>query len=977
MNTSLQERFRRVDAIFDEALDRPPAERVKWVEVACAEDPELRDEVLRLLRAHDRSAGFLESPAVEVAAPLLPDDLLASIDLSSVARIGPFRIVREIGHGGMGAVFLAERDDDQFQQRVALKLISSGQAGRGFVRRFLEERRILAMLEHPGIARLLDGGVTEAGVPWFAMELVEGEPVDRFCDDRRLTVPERLALFGRVCDAVQYAHQRLVVHRDLKPANILVMPDGQVKLLDFGIARLLEAGIDEGEATPTLTAVHAMTPEYAAPEQVRGRPVGTATDVYALGVLLYELLTGTRPYDLRGLSAAEVERIVCEAEPSAPSATFAVATRGERGSPAERAAARAAGADRLRRLARGDLDLIVLKALRKDPARRYASVEALRDDLRRFQEGRPILARPQSVGYRVGKFVRRRRGAVAAGATLVLLLAGAAVRERALRARAELETRKATAVEEYLVSLFDLADPFARPDDQGTDVTARALLDRGAARLDVELSSEPELRTELRGVLGRVFTSLGLFDRAVPMLERALDEARALHGEEHEAVADAMARLGTALVRQDRLDEAEPLLRASLAQRRRLHGDLHLATAASLQELALLFRERNDFDAAERLFREALDIERALLGEDDAAVASGLGSVALLRWLVGDYVQADSLYRAALAIERSRLGEDHPATAQTLHNLAQAQQMLGNVDEAEALYREALAAKRRSLGDAHPSVTINLNNLGRMLVQAGRPDEAEPLIREALALDRQIFGDRHSYVGQSLNNLGLVLQSQGDLDEAERTYRESLALNTELYGEEHTFVALNYHGIASVLLLKGDPDAAIPFARRSFELYGRLLGDDHSNTIVVGNNLARALLEDGVLDEAERLFTAHLELLDPERPQHRAAYVTALLGTGQILTARGALDEARPLLERTLELARAQYGVESPRTAEVALALGECLLAAHLLEEAAPLLREADRVLQGRSREQARLADRAAQAVARLEREGKGRLGEG
>jgi serine/threonine-protein kinase len=341
---SATDRFRRVDSIFDAAVDIPAGERTAFIDRECGDDEALRAEVHELVRAYHQSDSVLESPAARLAAPLLESAAAASGPVPE--RIGPFRIVREIGRGGMGRVFLGERADGQFEQRVAIKLIQHGAPG--VLRRFVEERRILARLEHPNIARLVDGGITESGLPYFAMELVEGEPIDRYCESRALTLEQKLPLFAAVCDAVAYAHHHLVIHRDLKPSNILVTTDGKVKLLDFGIAKLLGAPRPDEDVTETRFS--AMTPEFAAPEQIRGEPVSTATDVYSLGVLLHLLLTGERLYDVRGKSPAEIERIVCEEAPP-------------------KASSRAR--PELRRALRGDLDLIVMTALQKEPERRY------------------------------------------------------------------------------------------------------------------------------------------------------------------------------------------------------------------------------------------------------------------------------------------------------------------------------------------------------------------------------------------------------------------------------------------------------------------------------------------------------------------------------------------------------------------------------------------------------------------------------
>ncbi len=412
------ERWKAVEPLLERVLELEPERRAAFLDEGCSGDPDLRAAVERLLAACERAEPLLESPAPVVYSALLapaPEPLAPAVG----ARLGPWRIVGEAGHGGMGVVYLAERADEQYRQQIALKVLRGGAFDAHLARRFLEERQILASLNHPHIARLVDGGVTEEAVPWFAMEYVQGEPIDRYCDGRRLLVEQRLRLFLDVCDAVQYAHRSLVVHRDLKPSNILVTGDGQVKLLDFGIAKLIEGGQGGGRAggqEATGTGLRLMTPEYASPEQVRGQPVSTASDVYSLGVVLYELLAAERPY--RAGSGRDIEQLILEHEPARPSQMAARA-----GSPP--AAARGTTPDRLRRQLAGDLDTIVLTALRKEPGRRYPSVEQLASDVRRHLEGLPVSARRDTWAYRAGKFVRRSRVALVAGVIGAALALGA------------------------------------------------------------------------------------------------------------------------------------------------------------------------------------------------------------------------------------------------------------------------------------------------------------------------------------------------------------------------------------------------------------------------------------------------------------------------------------------------------------------------------------------------------------------------
>jgi serine/threonine-protein kinase len=936
------DRWQRVEQVLDRALTLEPASWPSLLDEACSGDPELRAEVEALLAKLPQASGFLASPPVGAAAALLqsveggPDPFIGR-------RIGAYLVEREIGRGGMSRVFLAHRADGAFEQEVAIKLLRPGLDSELDLERLRTERQILAKLNHPNIARLLDGGVTDDGFPFLVLEYVDGAPIDQYCTERALPLARRLELFATVVEATQYAHRNLVVHRDLKPSNIFVTTDGRVKLLDFGLAKLLEPR--DGSVHPRLTHTGQrwMTPAYAAPEQIRGEPITTLTDVYQLGVVLYELLTGQLPFPLRGRSLHELEEVVLREEPAPPSSVSDA-----------------------NRVLRDDVDAIVLKALRKEPDRRYASAAAMLDDIDRFRDGRPLLARPDSATYRMRKFVGRHRLGVAASAAIIALIAGAGIREVSLRTRAEAEAGKAKAVEDYLVSVFDVADPFAPPNLRSGDVTARALLDRGAARVDSVLAGHAENQAELRTVFGRVYSNLGLFDEAASQQRRSLAERRTLYGPRHPAVAEAMDALGQTLTAQDKLDEAEPLLVGALAQRRTFFGTEDTVTAASIDHVAQLRQARNDFAGADSLFRQALAIRRAVLGPRDLGVATSLNNLGLSLFWKGAYDDAEPLYREALAIQVEKLGKDHPYTAQTLQNLAQVQQFRGKIDEAEALYRESLAAKRKSLGNAHPSVTIGLNNLGAMLFrEKGDWEKAEPLVREALALDRQMFGENHANVAASLDNLGTILRDKGDFDEAERTYREALSVNRAVLGPKATAVALSMSNIGSVLRLEGKPDKAIPFLRDSRDLYASLLGAKHTYTLTVHQSLSQALRESGNLHDAERSFREVADLLDRDKPAQQPLFIRSQLGLGQTLTAEGRASEALPLLEKGVDMAVAKFGADHLATADGRFGLGTCLMALGHYDKAEPELRAAYAVVDKKRRSQPRLFARIADALAR------------
>ena len=536
------DRWQHTWDLFHQALERPVRERSEWLETAC-HDVVLRQEVAALLAAHEAPGGILDEPVAVAANTLLETALEdAPAEQPPPDRIGPYEIVRVLGEGGMGTVYLARRADGEIDRLVALKTVRPDLSTPELIRRFRQERQIAATLVHPSIARLLDVGTDAGGQPYLVMEYVEGEPIDRHCDAGALPLERRLELFRLVCAAVHFAHQRLVVHRDLKPGNILVGADGVPKLLDFGIAKLLESdGEEDGDATRT--AVHLMTPEYASPEQVRGEPVGTASDQYSLGVLLYRLLTGRRPYRTTSSLPHDLARAVCEEEPERPStaARQAADHDGEARLPSGLAP------DRLHRRLRGDLDEIVLRALRKEPDRRYSSVAHLAEDLRLYLEGLPVVARRGSTYYRAAKHVRRHRAAFGSAAAAILLIIAAAVTfavqagrlGRALH-RAGREQSRAERVSDFLIDVFKVSDPGQA---RGSTVTAREILDRGAARITEELHDEPDAAAAMMDVMGQVYANLGLYPRAQELLEAALSQRRAKPEPDDDDVAASLAHL--------------------------------------------------------------------------------------------------------------------------------------------------------------------------------------------------------------------------------------------------------------------------------------------------------------------------------------------------------------------------------------------------------------------------------------------------
>lgn len=578
-------RWPRVAQLFETAVTLPPDQRATYLDQACSGDPGLRREVEALLRADNASSAVLQG-AVGAAARQVIQDLAPAHDLAG-RRIGPYEVTRELGHGGMGIVYLAVRADGAYNKTVAIKVIRRGADSSETRRRFFAERQILATFDHPNIARLMDGGATPEGRPFVVMEYIEGEPLDAYCDQRTLSLAARLRLFLKVCDAVQYAHGNLVVHRDIKPRNILVTRDGSPKLLDFGIAKLLDA--PRGQP---VSAVRVMTPEYASPEQIRGEPITTRTDVYSLGVVLHELLTGQRPFRDASNPIA-LARAVCEDVPSRPSAVA-------RDAPMTDALRRGSRPERLRRELSGDLDAIVGAALEKEPARRYSSVELLSEDVRRHLDGQPVSVRRNDFTYRAGKFVRRYRAGVVAAIAIVVLSGFYAVRVTRERDRAQREARGADEVATFLQDLFKSSDP---AQSRGRDVTARELVDRGAARLDRDWANQPEMRATMLGVIGGAYHSLGLYDTASATLREAVALRRAISPDSRDA-ADLMSLLALSLEHTGDLKSADSVYREALAIGRRTGTNAEIASY--VDGLGVVLLEERDYAGAERLLREAV-----------------------------------------------------------------------------------------------------------------------------------------------------------------------------------------------------------------------------------------------------------------------------------------------------------------------------------------------------------------------------------
>ncbi|MEL7450953.1 MAG: serine/threonine-protein kinase [Pseudomonadota bacterium] len=779
------ELWEHISRLFEAALALPAAERDAFVQSLVNEPEEVRSELAALLTAHgDASATLISDDFGSQAAQAAAGAVASALP----EAVGPYAIEKEIGRGGMGVVYLARRADGQFEQQVALKLVKRGMDTDEVHRRFLFERQLLARLQHPGIARLLDGGISDDGRPWFALEYIDGSPLYDYCDEQRLGLRERLALFLEVCDAVRYAHRALVVHRDLKPSNILVTKDGAPRLLDFGIAKLMDDSLAPAGAPRTEASIKLMTPEYGAPEQLSGGDITTATDVYALGVILYELLSGHRPYDFDRRSAVDMHELIVRTEPPRPSTRVRTAT----GGPADdAAAARSTSADRLSRALSGDLDVIALKALAKAPERRYDSARALAEDIRRYLDDRPIEARPDSVAYRAAKFLKRHAlGAIAAAIVAVSLVGGlaTAVWQGRIAAR---EAARADATSTFLLEMLASVDPDKA---EGREVTVRSVLDEAAGRLDnadTPVSGKPAVEAAIRATIGNTYKALGDREAATDHLAAAVALYRPSLGDEHPQTVRAISDLGASYFDRGMVDEAEPLYEEALATSRRVFGEVHELTQLGLVRIAGIYFVRGDFPRAEIVLRDTVKVRTAMLGPEHEQT---LISKANLGTIIGRQKRSEEaaqILKETLEAQQRLLGYDHRATLYTQSNLANIYNELEQYDESIALERSVLERRQRVLDADHPEIADAQGRLAIAYLAGDYFEESRVLFDEAMPRLIEHYGSDNPHALVMQGNEAILFGKLGRYDEAEAQMRHVVDALVRVLGNEHgTTVAM-------------------------------------------------------------------------------------------------------------------------------------------------------------------------------------------
>lgn len=823
--TSTHTRWERLQELFARAVDLPEQEREAFVRQETADDAELREELLGLLAC---DTGKKTGPLTYALGEAL-DSTTRDRRRALIGRlVGNYKLVSVLGHGGTGTVYLGERADRQYSAQVAVKIVDSATVHGDLGMRFRAERQILASLNHANIARLLDAGETEDGQPYLVMEYVHGEPLDRYSDRVQLDVRKRLELFLEICTAVQYAHQNLVVHRDLKPANILVTSDGSPKLLDFGIAKLLDS--DHAAAVLALTRMNdrLLTPEYASPEQILGRAVTTASDVYALGVVLYELLTGLRPYVVpASASQLELERSICINDPQRPSTAV---RRAIEAGPAEEgrsnihaiAQARGLTAEKLQRRLLGDIDAIVMRALRKEPQHRYGSIDQLAGDVRRYLANEPVTARQGNWLYYSQRFIRRNAVAVAAGVVFIAVAAAFTIslsiqmqRTAQERDRATQEGERAEKVSEFMLNVFAASDPFENP-DPSKEITARELLERAARTIRGDLNEQPEVRARLLEAIGRAFRRQGQPDRAIAYLEDALH------------------------------------IRKQLSQPR----DPHMGSL--LAELAVAMRVAGRFEESDRMFQQALDIARTTESDRSIGYARLLVDLGRLEHERGHAERAATYLTQALDLTRELEGPRNAEVAAILNDLSGVRAWLDDLDGAERASREATSIYRETTPDMHPDRIVADYRLADVLYLKGQINEAGTILENTLRAQRLIYGNVNGYVADTLDSLAKVRADQGNLDEAEALAREAIATNAGARGAEHYGTAYLRQALAQILLKRSKYRDAETELRAALDIYAKTLPIDHQYVASAEFYLGEALLGTHQFREAETMLQASM-----------------------------------------------------------------------------------------------------------------------
>ncbi len=869
-----KDRWNEITNIVDDLLETDDREKQRAIlHGRCGEDKELRDQVLELLKSIKDSSDYWDS--LFYSNRLLMNDLTRNYSESSFEQhipvlnkdsqkedeipdqIGPYSIKKRIGYGGMSEVFLAARSGEKFNQNVALKLIRHSVGSHDQAKRFEQERVILSSLNHPNIARLFDGGISEDGRSYYVMEYIDGIPITDYCEKHRCSLSERLDLFKQVCKAVQYAHSNFIVHRDLKPQNLFVNKQGVVKVLDFGIAKLLDHNLNEQTMLETRVGLRMLSLKYASPEQITLERITTATDVYALGVLLYKLLTRSHPLPLDDKGLKETEHIIRYHEPERPSS---VSTRWK---------------ERLK----GDLDAIVLKALRKESSDRYESAKSMLEDIERHEDSLPVSARQDTIPYLTKKFVRRHSIPLLFTSVILALVIAFTffytTRITQEKQQAELQAQKAEQVTLFLMDMFEAGNP----EETGGEVfNVRDLLARGEDMAE-KLQGYPELKGRMYEVIGEINLRIG------------------------------------------RYEKSETLLRSSLAIRKNLYDNYHPETISVYDKLGLLLIYKGEYDTADSILTRVLDIRENRLHSDGPTLATTLSNLAFVTRRKGEYENAEHFYRRSLELREEHLGNDHPLTIENMGSLGVILHNNGNYNETETLYREILERRENLLDPMHPDIAVSQNSLGALLMNTGQYQEADSLFREALYIRRKLYGENHPDVALTMNNLGLSHLEQNEFSEASEYIEKALDIRMEQLGGNHVNTAISKFTMAKLMLETNRPDSALQLYEDALDVFSEKLSEDHSFSARTLVGIGSAYLAKGDLEQAEPYFERGYSQVQNIHSETSLEFALASMQYASYLKEKGDIDQSQKLLEDAFQTFQIIEGRQESERQEDVLAL--------------------------------------------------------
>ena len=882
-----EERWQEIEQIVDTALTKDKSQRKEYIHKACKGDKDLIKSVTQLLENIEKSGetNYLEDPNVHQE---FRSDLAESVDQptgkSLVGKqIDQYEINDLIGHGGMGSVYLAERTSGTYHQTVALKVMRRGMDTPANIARFKREQHILAKLNHPNIARLIDGGITDENLPYLVMEYVDGIPLYEYCNTHQLSINDRLELFQSVCHAVQHAHSNTVIHRDLKPSNILITKDGTVKVLDFGIAKLLEPENPETTFFETRTGARMLTFVYAAPEQIEGETVTTATDSYTLGVVLYELLAGVHPFDLEDKNLTQIEQVIRNKVPTSPNNKFRqLPEKKQRNIATERNTNPSVLADTLK----GDLDAIVMKALRKEPDARYDTVEQFLKDLRRCKNDQPIVARKDTFRYKTSKFFKRHKAGLSVAAGFLILIASFAgfytwqiTQERN---RAQLEAEKAEEVTDFLVDILGTSNPYRSQDSVGLDITLGSILQQGSRRIDQELNDQPAVEAELKTVMGQVYFELG------------------------------------------ELGKADSLLTQSMAIHRNNTSGTPGDKAETLRMLAFLNQDEGNYKKAENLLQEAIEtFKQTRDGPVNDDVAISLTRLGNLKWFnQGNFKAADSLLNKALVLEQEIHSDNHLHIANVNNDLAAMTHGRGLLTEAKPYYQAAIAEYRNLAGN-HANLAIILSNYSALLLDMGDYTEAKNIQQEALQMHRKQTGEESIDVALGIGRLGKIALNQGNYQKADSLLNLSLNKTKNIYGKSHPYIARLHLDLGRLAMHRQKYQSAGNLMQQAHSEYQKVYPKKHprQSDPLLRLGLLHSNLDN--LDEAKSYFTKSLDIRKASYPIESWHVAEAQAFYGNYLLRTEEYEKAEKMLAKSYDNALRIRGKDDAFVKEIRRNLGK------------------------------------------------------